>query len=182
MQSRESVMKKIVLMCLFGFAISINIDDLSDEKKQIYNREKITIEPYRIGDTFSGYRWNVYAGFELISEEDFFRMTGYSDEAEQSKKYQKTRRRVFLAGLGMFIIFIGMNKYADSLPESAMVGESWTSNPERYKWGDASIWPFAGGLVTTTLSLAMGKNKYTYSMAKDIADSYNKKLIQLINE
>ena len=176
----------LIIFSLLSFVLNQNIDDLSEEQKQKYNRNKITIETSlnTVGSTGSNTivatttkRWSVYKGFDKISEEDFLRIAGYSDEANQAKKYTLKNKRITRIGGALFIISLGMIYYSESIEDDY---DSDDYNSPSYKWGDAAAWPFLIGGSLLYGSLFFDPNRYTYGMVKDIADSYNRKLIQEI--
>ena len=176
----------LIILSLFSFIFCQNIDDLSEYQKQKYNRNKITIESYlsTVGSANSNTilatttkNWTVYKGFDRISEENFLRISGYLDEANQAKKYTSTIKRVVQFGAIMFAVGVGMVVYAESI-EDDYDGE-YEDSPSS-KWGDAAVWPFGIGFSTLCGSLAFNPNIYSYGMVKDIADSYNRQLIQEI--
>ena len=174
----------LIILSFLSFLFSnLTIDDLSEEEKQIYNRKKIRIELYSqtVGSSYSNtiiatttQDWSVYQGFNKISEYDFLDIAGYHEEAKLSKEFLSKHKRNYKIGSALTLSGIGILSYSSVL-----------NDHEKFIYDRTSIGRLGGltfliGLPITLMEAFKKHNKYKYEMVKDIADIYNKNLIQEI--
>lgn len=144
-----------------------------------FNRERLTIEPVGMsaslwsGGLYAGSatgmtwrKWLAYRGFTKISEPEFFRTTGYEQEAKLAETFRtltiaEAVGGVALAGLGLLLLSSGY----DDRPVD---------------WGQVRV-GYAASIVGIALtwdgSIRMEQNWAPYDLAKDIASQYNARLL-----
>ena len=189
-------MKKTIMLVL-GLIISItsvysqSIENLTSDQKKEYNRKKLTVE--QVSETSGGMGW--YWGFfskrvdtwrafkglaNQIEAEEFFRITGYTEEANIVKKNLEDANGKI--GMGWVLYFGGL--IGSLIPKT----ETYT---EHYEYlGDIEYetisYPYilpgtiawAGGLwLVYDGMLKKLKPVAPYQSAADIAEEYNKGII-----
>ena len=174
-----------------------NIKSLTSDKiSRLYNNNKLTIEVKNkgIGSFGSGVvsgqtwkKWTTYKGFEKISEEKFYSLTGYDDQALKAKNYRKRNINLALGGLGGMVL--GLIRLNDSLKYSDKAYEE-NFYPDRresyYKKSEAaeiqSLLLFTIGSAASIYgALSLEENLSPLAKATEIADQYNELLLEKIN-
>lgn len=109
--------------------------------------------------------WTPYKGFTAISEEQFFSIAGFEQEADQARRFH-SKRKVMLSvgGIGMLLGLAGMmTPFLDDF-----------SN-----WSMDFMWISAGVLTASSIPLFMAvfrPNWATVEIAIRVADTYNASL------
>lgn len=145
-----------------------------------YNRERLTIEPIGMsvslwsGGPFLGSssgmswrKWTAYRGFSLISEPDFFRVTGYEEEAEKAENHH-TGAVMETVGGGLLAV-IGL----------ALLSNGYGDMP--VDWTQARIGYLAaitGLALAWDGSVRMDQNWAPFDLANGIANQYNAELLR----
>lgn len=104
----------IISTTLMTLLIGQTVDELNDEQKINFNRNKLSIEivgqstgsygGYGSGlyggsiSTTSWHQWTAYQGMDKkLTEEEYFRLTGYDEEANKAKeRYEKINNNLML--------------------------------------------------------------------------------------
>ena len=182
-----------MLFFMTGYCFAQTIDDLNQDQKLIYNRNKLSIEVVKkteggaagsaygnlAAGSYSGKSWNhwiAYKGLGMkISETEFLNITGYTDEGGKAKeRYESLRSKgcFFLSGCLL------------SLP-AFLVGIADVGNDSDETIANIFI-PMSvvlaiGGLTgSITYSTASRKNYTPYSSVIEIMENYNRNLIKNI--
>lgn len=181
---------RLFLFVLFSnLLFSQILDSLTEEQKKEYNRKRISIEV--IGHTtmnrepfFGTYeatttrKWNAYQGFNtIISEEQFFSITGYKDEALKAKLYKEKGKNMLIGGLLASVIGTVMMLYTTE----EEVYDSYLD----FTYTEVKMPLFYPGLIISSVGLGVGYAGFTlqssnwapYSTVRDISEEYNKQLI-----
>jgi len=92
----------VLIMCLCGILLmlsqAIAQEEMTAEQQKQYERLKLSVEVKEIGMgsyggggiSYASWRkWTAYEGFTKISEEEFFKKTGYEREAGKAAGYRK---------------------------------------------------------------------------------------------
>ena len=181
----------VIVFLMVGFCFAQTFDDLTEEQKLIYNRNKLSIEVVTkteggafgssqgniASGSYSSKSWNqwiAYKGLGMkISETEFLNITGYTDEGKKAKeRYESLRSKgcFFLSGCLL------------SLP-AFLVGNADVGNDSDETIANIFI-PMSvvlaiGGLTgSITYSTASRKNYTPYSSVIEIMENYNKNLIK----
>ena len=107
-------------------------------------------------------------GFTPISEEEFFRKTGYAEEARQAANFRKKGNMLFWGGLtastvGIILMFIP-SEDEDGYTEYPLLG--------------LGALLALGGIVPMYMSIGYKATNWApYSSVEGIADEYNKQLL-----
>jgi len=105
----------IFIIFLTTFLFSQKVEDLNEEERKEYNRNKLAVEV--IGSTSLGRdpflgtatatttnKWTAYKGFNSpISEYEFFSIAGYNDEAGKAKQYMDKATKEMWIGTGLML-------------------------------------------------------------------------------
>jgi len=122
--------------------------------------------------------WTVYQGFDPISEEEFLRITGCSEEAKKAASYKSSGRHRMLLGLGTSILGIAM--LCKGLSEIKVESPSEGFGPLGEYPNALSFVGVAvsgiGCLMISDGALMLRGNWAPYSVAESIVLTYNKKL------
>jgi hypothetical protein len=188
----------MILGCMqyVAFAQDLANDELSsltDEQKKEYNQSKLSVEVEGvvIGSYGSGLwsgsswrRWTAYKGFDRLSEERFFRVTGYDAEAEKARSYNASNSGMTAIGA---ILTVGGTI-------AALVGASKTKTTH-YDYGygingdleesDPDAGLVYGGLIAAGIGsglmyagiLGLSRNWAPYAVVEGITNEYNQKII-----
>lgn len=163
---------------------------LDDDYKEL-KRSKLTIELQDIGvSTFSPdfhfgiysnwRKWKAYEGFIPISEERFFSITGYQEEAKTAKKYRADNSFLIIGGLvlslgGLAIMYAGYTATETIHYEYLGSVESLAPNYGIVLLGLA-ISGFGDGLCYSGI-IRSRKNWAPYSLVQEISNEYNENLV-----
>jgi hypothetical protein len=173
---------------------------LSEEQQKAYTREKLSVEIQ--GMTLGSYsaslysgtfaaaswrRWTAYQGFEPLSEVQFFALTGYPREAAQAQSYKSNNDAMTAVGcvlgiVGGVVAIVGATKKTTTHYDYGygIQGDIEESDP--------SEGMVLGGLVVSTVGWALmysgivgsSKNWAPAAVVQEIADTFNKKVLQEI--
>lgn len=189
-------MQKTIILIL-GLLVTIStvssqsIENLTDDQKMEYNRRKLTVEKVTESSGGMGWYWGFFSkrvdtwrAFKglanLIEAEEFFRITGYNEEADKVRKNLEDANGKIT--LGVVLYFGGL--IGSLIPKT----ETYT---EHYDYlGDIEYeeitYPYLipgtiawiGGIYLWYKGMLMKlKPVAPYQTVSDIADEYNKKLI-----
>ncbi len=163
-------MKKIVPLVILLSFISVFVfcqEDTSlrqllniDVKIFGYGSVNSLSDTYDVGSYEQVRTWTPFLGITKISEVEFFNLAGYAIEAEQAKKYAKTKAFLSWGGLGAAVLGLLIDL---SVENTYFEIEVWTG-----------ILIIGGGM--TFLGGAFGKNWATVGQAQYVADEYNAKI------
>ena len=92
--------KSVCIMMVLMYAISVmpnafanGADQLMTvEQARIFEKEKLDVRRKNVYGTFSNYYWQATKGFELITEEQFFRTAGFEEEARKCEGWKKEQK------------------------------------------------------------------------------------------
>ena len=176
-----------------------NSPKLNDEQLKEFNKRKLSIEIVTKGigsfNTNIGLasgeswrKWTAYKGFDKISEEQFFSLSGYKDESKKAKGYRNKNIGFIVGGILGSIFGI------------VRVGTAIKMNDERYdKYGYQTDEYFEEGEKADGIALqgsilfglgvgsivyggiALEKNWAPYATVESISEEYNNKLIKEIS-
>lgn len=150
---------------------------LSTEQKREYEKKKLSVEvtgmamgSYSAGmiSATSWRKWHSYEGFTPISEEEFFRKTGYEREARQAASYRKKGNMLFWGGLTVCTLGVVL---------ALIPGEDEDGYTEYPLLGYGALIGVAG-LVPLYMSIGYRTTNWApYSSVEGIADDYNRGLL-----
>ena len=182
-------MRKYLLpILLLAWGFSQDLESLTSEQKKEYNRSKLTVEEMskNINDLGLWYMdiissrvngWYAFKGLSVqINTEEFFRLTGYDEEADMVNKRSTAAMRKIIAGGVLYVI----GNVAQVIPVQE------TENIGGYEFVSYSYPLLLPGIAIWATGLYLGYSglidKYKpitpYQTAIDIADEYNKNLIK----
>jgi hypothetical protein len=177
-----------------NFTLSVSSGaDLSPEKAKQYNQKRLSIELEGVGtSSFTSLtkynmvgmytdwkKWTAFQGFNKITEESFFRLTGYERESGLAANFHKSAGQSTTWGV------------LSSLTGAVVLYLAYT-NKETMKIGNSSIEYVSvnttgaiigyclttlGGILIVAGVTQENKNYAPYSLVQSIADEYNKKLV-----
>ena len=125
-------------------------------------------------------QWNASCANTPLSEEEFFRSAGLTNEAAAAKSYQKTARILKIAG-GVAIVCGSLLYFADNERRHSS-GESTDNASSLSPIAIGATMLAVGGSATLIISLVRDGNMFPYSTARTVADEYNRKLILSIQK
>jgi hypothetical protein len=187
----------LILGLLFTLTIATaqSVEGFSDDQKKEYNRRKLTVE--QVSETSGGMGW--YWGFfskrvdtwrafkglaNQIDAEEFFRISGYIEEADKVKKNLEDANQKTSLGV---VLYIG-GLVASLIPEYETVTDygvyyDYTYEEITYPYVIPGTIAWLGGVYLWYQGTLMKlKPVAPYQSASDIADEYNKKLIAELNK
>lgn len=173
----------VLIMCLCGLLLmlsqAIAQEEMTAEQQKKYERLKLSVEVKEIGMgsygggsiSYASWRkWTSYEGFTKISEEEFFKKTGYETEAGKAAGYRKKGNLLFWGGAatsatGLVMMFTGAA--VDDITVT-MVGAVMS----------------LGGLFPMYLGFGYRQSNWApYSTVDGIAEEYNRELhLKIIKE
>tara|TARA_Y100000294_G_C8489349_1_gene310136 strand:+ start:368 stop:952 length:585 start_codon:yes stop_codon:yes gene_type:complete len=189
-------MKKIILLIL-GLLFTItsvysqSIENLTSDQKKEYNRKKLTVE--QVSETSGGMGWywglfskrvDTWRAFKglanQIEPEEFFRITGYIEEANKVKKNLEDANGKIGSG---WVLYIG-GLIASVIPKTETHVEEYTFIDD-YEWEEVTYPYFLPGTIAWAVGLWLVydgmlkklKPVAPYQSAADIAEEYNKGII-----
>lgn len=126
------------------------------------------------------YRWKAYQGFRPISEESFFRLTGYPEEADEARAYRMRASRQGLIGVfaglaGFGILWAGLSATAE-LPDPGDPDAAFGRDPGGGDWTTIVLGTIIGaaGIALGIDALhKLGRNWAPYDAVWDAAAEYN---------
>ena len=173
----------VLIMCLCGILLmlsqAIAQEEMTAEQQKQYERLKLSVEVKEIGMgsyggggiSYASWRkWTAYEGFTKISEEEFFKKTGYEREAGKAAGYRKKGDLLFWGGTatcvtGLVLMF--STAAADEFT-GVMIG------------GVMAL----GGLIPMYLGFTYRQSNWApYSTVDGVAEEYNRELyLKIIKE
>lgn len=169
---------------------SQSVENLTADQKKEYNRRKLTVE--KVSETSGGMGWywgffskriNTWRAFRglanQIEGEEFFRLTGYDDEADKVRKNLEDANSMIYGGA---ILYVGGLIFS-LIPKTETITEPGFFSDFTY---EEVSYPY---LVPGTIAWLVGiylwykgifmklKPVAPYQTASDIADEYNKMII-----
>lgn len=180
------------LLILVSSVLSQGIDDLTGDQKKEYNRRKLTVEKVTESSGSMGWywgffatkvdTWRVFKGLaNQIEAEEFFRITGYEAEANTVRKTLDDANGKITLGIGLYAgglvamlipkketSDLGYGVEIETLSYPLLFPGMLASFGGLYFWYD--------GMLKKLKPIA------PYQTAFDIAEEYNKKIIQEITQ
>jgi len=161
-------------LSLVSFSISQNIDDLSEDNFKEYNKNKIRIEKKNSLIFNKSNEFHIYKGFEEISISEFLVLTGYDDvmsSIDIEKSFEKTKlENSFKFRIPTYIISIIL-----------VFLEYGTDSVNDFY---AAIPLYAYTVIDGSITLKkyiefkdIANNPFSYLMAVDMSEEYNRKLL-----
>ncbi len=189
-------MKKIIILFLSlviatSFLISQGVENLTDDQKIEYNKRKLTVEKALETSNgmlgFLGIKINTWRAFRglthQIENEEFFRITGYDEEANEVKKTLKDANSKELLGKGLSFISAFGHFYQYSVDPNPKYGPN---GPLNYRYNPTltdilGVMAGIGGMYLMVKGKLMKQKPVApYQLVSDIADEYNKNLIAVV--
>lgn len=171
---------RLVTLSILMFGIvnsSLAQVGLSAQQKREYEKQKLSVEvtgmamgSYNAGmiSATSWRKWHAYEGFTPISEEEFFRKTGYEKEAREAASFRKKGNMLFWGGISLCTLGVIL---------ALIPGEDEEGYTEYPLLGYGALIGVAG-LVPLVMSIGYRANNWApYSSVEGIADDYNRELI-----
>ena len=182
----------VMLFFMTGYCFAQTIDDLNQDQKLIYNRNKLSIEVVKktegaaagsaygnlAAGSYSGESWNhwiAYKGLGMkISESEFLNLTGYVEEAKMAKgKYENSHSKAWryctfaLISIPAYVIGIydAANDDGNETIANILIPTSLVG----------MIWGLSGSIKYSKLKR---KNYTPYSSVVEIMENYNRNLIK----
>lgn len=179
----------------------IDIDSLKnstlDEKSKYYNNEKLSIDlinkakggynsGFVSGETWQ--KWTAYKGFEKLSEEEFFSLAGFDEQAFKAKSFRKKNINFVLGGLtGMILGWINWHNSIEYSDASLNYSGS-NKEAKHYAYEEKADAAFNRGFLIGTIGfgfalyglMELDKNWSPYTTVKGIAEQYNNDLSKKI--
>lgn len=185
-------MKKTTIL-IWGLLLTISIvtaqivEGLADDQKKEYNRRKLTVEKVTEETGGMGWywtffskkvdTWRVFKGLDnLIAAEEFFRLTGYDEEADRVKKRLEDANSKTSLGA---VLYVG-GLIAMIIPKTETTHYEYLGDIEEitYPYVLPGLIASFGGIYFWYQGMLMKlKPVAPYQTASEIADEYNKKLI-----
>jgi hypothetical protein len=144
-----------------------------------YNRQRLSVEPVGMSaglwgggpylgssSSMSWRKWLAYKGFSLISEPEFFQITGYEEEAQRAQSHYSGAIAETVGG-GL-LATVGLVFLAAGYGETPI---DWTQANIGY------LSALTGLAVMWHGGTRMDQNWAPYDLAKGIADQYNARLL-----
>jgi len=173
--------------------VSGNVDDLGlqQEQRQEFNRRKMNIElvGVSLGTQNAGFgysiykdwhKWAAYEGFSPISEDQFFRQTGYSTEAQKAMEFRTSNNAT--TGILLTILGSGLLIAGYSQKETVEIGSSSIDVAKPNTTMIVAGYVAAGigaGLILSGRTKE-NSNWAPFSTVQGIAEQYNQKLLVAI--
>jgi len=184
---------KIIIKLVLGLMLSItsvysqSIENLTSDQKKEYNRRKLTVE--QVSETSGGMGWywglfskrvDTWRAFKglanQIEPEEFFRITGYIEEANKVKKNLEDANSKI--GMGWVLYLGGLVVSIIPKTETEDLGYGYTFDTITYPYLLPGTIAWAGGLwLVYDGMLIKLKPVAPYQSAADIAEEYNKVII-----
>ena len=183
----------VIVILMVGFCFAQTFDDLTEEQKLIYNRNKLSIEVVKkteggaVGSSYgniaagsysaeSWNKWMAYKGLGIkIPEYEFFYITGYKNEAKDIKeKYLKSKQRLVgslkMGGAGCSLFLVGgiLEDFTNMSGSSVILS---------LVLGGTALGTY-GFIKYLTVLPTLKYNSVPYSAVEPIMEEYNKNLIK----
>ena len=175
-----------ILLCITS-VYSQSIENLTSDQKKEYNRRKLTVEKVSESSGNMGWYWGFFAkkvdtwrAFKglanQIEAEEFFRITGYTEEANKVKKILEDANGKI--GMGWALYLGGLVASIIPKTETEDLGYGYTYDKISYPYLLPGTIAWAGGLwLVYDGMLKKLKPVAPYQSAADIAEEYNKSII-----
>ena len=190
-------MKKTIKLVL-GLMLSItsvysqSIENLTSDQKKEYNRKKLTVE--QVSETSGGMGWywglfskrvDTWRAFKglanQIEPEEFFRITGYTEEANTVKKNLEDANSKIVMGWVLYLGGLVVSVIPKTETEDLGYGYNYETVTYPYVLPGTIAW--IGGLwFVYDGMLKKLKPVAPYQSAADIAEEYNKGIISEITK
>jgi hypothetical protein len=172
---------------------SQNIENLTADQKKEYNRKKVTVEKVSETSGNMGWYWGMFAkkvdtwrAFKglanQIEAEEFFRITGYTEEANKVKKNLDEANGKITAG---YLLYFG-GLIGSLIPKETYHAETsytYSYTTTTYPYATIGTLAWIGGLwIAYDGTLKKLKPIAPFQTALDIADEYNKGLVKEITQ
>ena len=141
-------------------------------------------------------KWEAYKGFDRISEEQFFQLTGYNNEAKRAQAYHNNSKKMGRGGcisgiVGLLFFSAGGGAYTEATEMDSYYDASgnYTRGPEYDKLmekhnrlqGRGAFLMLSGTILSVYGFMRLDQNWTAYSTVQGMADEYNNKLLQEIS-
>jgi len=187
---RKSVNLLVSTLLIMANLFGQSADSLSSEQKKEYNRKKLTVEKVTETSGGMGWYWGLFAkrvdtwrafkGLDTqIDVDEFFRITGYDQEAEKVRVNKEAASTRITAG----IVLYSAGLIASIIPktETTDLGYGITYDEVSYPYLLPGTIAWIGGIyLWYDGTLKKLKPVAPYQSAADIAAEYNKHLIESI--
>jgi len=166
---------------------SQDIENLTSDQKKEYNRRKLTVE--QVSETSGGMGW--YWGFfskkvdtwrafkglaNQIEPEEFFRITGYTEEANKVKQNLENANTNISLGVGLYVV--GLIGSIIPKTETKDLGYGYTYEEVSYPYLLPGTIAWIGGIYFWYQGILLKlKPVAPYQTAVDIAKEYNNDII-----
>ena len=173
---------------------------LNEEQRKFYMKNKLNIElkAKTTGGAYGGSsivsysgetstKWEAYKGFDRISEEQFFQLTGYNDEAERAQAYHRNSKKMGWGGCLAGIVGLSLFSSGEALFEEIDFG----SDDQEYKdrevdksdslHGNGAFLMLSGTIASVYGFMRLEQNWTAYSTVHGMANEHNNKLLQEIS-
>lgn len=169
-----------------------SVKDLTGDQRKEYNRTKLTVEKVTEESGGMGWywtffskkvdTWRVFKGLDnQIKAEEFFRITGYIEEADRVKKRLEDANSK--TTLGVVLYFGGLIATVIPKTETEDLGYGITYEEVSYPFIIPGVIASFGGIYLWYKGILMKlKPVAPYQTASDIAFEYNKKLLSNIKK
>ena len=183
----------IYILSLVFIVSSVTAQDsesLNPDEKKEYNRRKLTVE--QVSETSGGMgwywgffakrvdTWRVFKGLaNQIEPEEFFRITGYIEEANQVKANLEAAKGKITIGVALYVG--GVIASVIPVTKTVDLGFGFTYDEISYPFLIPGTIAWIGGVYLWYQGTLMKlKPVAPYQSAADIADEFNKDLIEEI--
>ena len=173
---------------------------LNEEQRKFYMKNKLNIElkAKTTGGAYGGSsivsysgetstKWEAYKGFDRISEEQFFQLTGYNNEAKRAQAYHSNSNKMGWGGCLAGIVGLSLFSSGEALFEEIDFGSDDQNYIDREAdksdslHGSGAFLILSGTLASVYGFMRLGQNWTAYSTVHGIANEYNNKLLQKIS-
>jgi len=173
---------------------------LNEEQRKFYMKNKLNIElkAKTTGGAYGGSsivsysgetstKWEAYKGFDRISEEQFFQLTGYNNEAKRAQAYHSNSNKMGWGGCLAGIVGLSLFSSGEALFEEIDFGSDDQNYIDREAdksdslHGNGAFLILSGTLASVYGFMRLGQNWTAYSTVHGIANEYNNKLLQKIS-
>ena len=132
-------------------------------------------------------KWEAYKGFDKITEEQFFQLTGYPDEAINARSFYKNnlnwKTRGCLAALVGFLLFGRGEALFDEIDfgsnDQAYIDREADKSDSLH--GNGAFLMLTGTILSVYGFMRLDQNWTAYSTVQGITNEYNNKLLQEIS-
>jgi len=189
----KNIISQVALLVFINNTISAqNIENLTADQKKEYNRRKVTVEKVSETSGNMGWYWGMFAkkvdtwrAFKglanQIEAEEFFRITGYTEEADKVRTNLADANSKIT--LGWLLYFGGLVGTLYPVEETEDLGYGYEYTEISYPFLLPGTIAWIGGLwIAYDGTLKKLKPIAPFQTASDIADEYNKTLLKKITQ